>query len=165
MKRKKSNTAFLDQLKKTAQQLKKMKPGEVHVLSIHANYGNYQIIIGPENSHQHQREIKIDGTVHHLFISERNISAQPTREQVLQNMKDMVIMRKLHVHFRDQAGDGEHFMDEDGVYAQEYINLAGEMGKQMVANAIRDRQMSLAAYKIVQQDILKALKKDKHKRN
>jgi hypothetical protein len=165
MKKRKSAAKFFDQLKNVTKELRQMKPGDVHILSVNANYGNYQIIIGPEGGKEHRRDLKIDGEVHHLFISTNDIIPHPTREQVLRNLKNMVIMRKLHVHFHDLNGDGEHVMDDDGIFAQEYINLAGDAGKQLVMKAVRDRRISLAAYKIVQQDILKALAKKSEKRN
>jgi len=168
MKRKRAKMPFLDQLRKTVESLKKMKPGEVHILSVNANYGHYQIVIGPENhgekgSDEHGRPIEINGEIHHLFVTPGNISAQPSRKQVLENMKNTVIMRNLSVHLNDPRGDGRHISapdrDNSGLHAREYINLAGDTGEELLEKVEHSGRFSLAAYRIVQQDILRALKK------
>jgi hypothetical protein len=73
MKRKHSHATFLEQLKRSISSLKHMKPHDMHVLTVHANYGNYEIVIGPEAKrgagHNHERMVEINGEIHHLFIS------------------------------------------------------------------------------------------------
>ena len=86
MKRRQSHAAFLAQLKRTVSSLNEMKPEDMHVLTVHANYGNYEIVIGPEipegeGSRRH-RELEINGEIHHLFISEGEITPNPSHEQI-----------------------------------------------------------------------------------
>jgi hypothetical protein len=151
---------FLQQLRKAARTLKGMKPGEVHVLSIHANYGNYQIVIN--NGGHGERPIEISGEIHHLFLSPDNLRALPSRQQMLSNMKGTVIMKSLTVHMYDPTGDGEHLLENDHaseISVREYINFAGNKGRHMLEKAMHSHRMSLIAYRLVQRDILKALRR------
>lgn len=165
MKRKRAHERFLDQLKEAIGSLKQMRPGEVHVLSINANYGRYQIVIGPEEERGAARRaggrpIEINGEIHHLFVSPRTVRIHPSRRQVEHNMKDTVIMRDLSIHLVDPRGDGLH-LDDNGkgsLRARECINLAGDEGQRIIEESAHDDHVMMAAYRIVQQDILRALK-------
>ncbi|MBT3181727.1 MAG: hypothetical protein HN337_04365 [Deltaproteobacteria bacterium] len=165
MKKRKAHLPFIDQLRHAIKSLKKMKPGEVHVLSINANYGHYQIVIGPEESSDHNRSIEINGEIHHLFVTPKNISAQPSKRQVEQNLKNTVIMRNLMIHLRDPKGDGKHLIimskNDNGLHPRECINLAGNDGERLMNELEHKSSYSLAAYRIIQKDILSALKKNK----
>lgn len=158
MKRHRNNAPFLEQLKRHVKSLKEMKPDDVHVISVNANFGHYQIVIGPERKDEDRnREIEISGEIHHLFISEESVSAHPTKQQMMKNLKDTVIMRDLTIHIKDPAGDGKHLTPEDessGLHARECINLAGDEGDQMIFDAEHSPKMSLEAYQIVQEDII-----------
>lgn len=164
MKRKRAQEAFLERLRQAVQSLKHMKPGEVHVFSINASYGHYQIVIGPEQRgkerQEHKRPIEINGEIHHLFVSPRAVSIHPSRGQVMRNMKDTVIMRDLSIHLVDPKGDGEHLEREanNNLHARECINLAGDDGEKIIEEAGNDANLMLAAYRIVQQDILASLR-------
>jgi len=166
MKRRNSNRTFLSELRKVIKSLKRMKPGEVHVLSINANYGHYQIVIGPEQGakakgHEHDRPIEINGEIHHLFVTPNKVQANPSKRQVLENLRDTVIMRNLSIHLCDPLGDGRHLeMPKDGnngLHAREYINLAGDVGDELLDEAEHSPRLSLAAYRLIQKDILNAL--------
>lgn len=170
MRKKRTQLSFIEQLRQAMQSLKKMKPGEIHVLSINANYGHYQIVIGPENFNRdkkegHERPIEINGEIHHLFVSPSNIRPNPTRKQMMENMKNTVIMRNLTIHLIDPRGDGKHVTtngDKDsGLHAREFINLAGEKGHRLLDRVEHTDKFSLEAYRIVQRDILNAIKKEK----
>ncbi|MFA4874642.1 MAG: hypothetical protein WC956_02100 [bacterium] len=171
MKRRQARTkAFLDQLREAIGALQKMKPGETHVLSINANYGHYQLVIGPgpEGEKMGKGEgqaIEINGEIHHLFVSPDAVRAQPSREQVVENLRDTVILRGCTIHLKDPMGDGRHLdggsSKTNGMHAREYINLAGSQGENLIKEIEHSEKMTLEAYKIVQQDILKALKEHK----
>jgi len=159
MNRKKRPAApFFKQLAKVARDLKDMKPGEVHVISVNANYGHYEIVVGPENSESHQRPIEINGEIHHLFVSPKDVRPMPTKRQITSNLKNTVIMKHLTIHLKDPKGDGKHLIimdhDDNGLHAREFINLAGEDGEQLASDIEHDSKYSLAAYRIVQKDIL-----------
>ena len=162
----KSHRPFFERLKQLVKDLKHMKHDEIHVISINANFGHYQILIGAEcrQGEVLERPIEINGEIHHLFLSEEEIRTQPSRKQLMENLKDTVIMRNLHIHFKDPKGDGRHLQltGGNGIHPSEYINLAGKRGQRLLNNASSNVRMSLEAYRIIQQDILKSLKK-KHK--
>lgn len=170
MKMQRRGEPFIRQLKKVVDELKKMKPGEVHVLNVHASYGHYQIVIGPEalphkRDEASSRPIEINGEVHHLFISPHAVRAFPSKKQMLANMKDTVIMRELCIHMKDPKGDGNHLEAQEGddnrIRVRECINLAGDKGEEMIEKAASSKNISMATYRIVQQDIIKALKERK----
>ncbi len=165
MRKNKAHLPFIDQLRHAIKSLKKMKPGEVHVLSINANYGHYQIVIGPEESKDHNRSIEINGEIHHLFVTPKHISTQPSKKQVQQNLKNTVIMRNLMIHLHDPKGDGNHLVimskNDNGLHPRECINLAGHDGKRLMDEVEHNSRYSLAAYRIIQKDILNALKRSK----
>ncbi|HPW44967.1 MAG TPA: hypothetical protein PKU96_01185 [bacterium] len=159
MSRKKRPTApFFKQLAEVVKDLKDMKPGEVHVISVNANYGHYEIVIGPENSEDRQRPIEINGEIHHLFVSPEDVRPLPTKRQITSNLKNTVIVKHLTIHLKDPKGDGKNLTivnhDESGLRAREFINLAGKDGEQLASDIERDSKYSLAAYQIVQKDIL-----------
>lgn len=166
MKRRRAKTPFIEKLREAIESIKLMRPGEVHVVSVNANYGHYQIIIKPiqGKGSSFERPIEINGEIHHLFLSPKKLSAQPSKRQRIENLKDTVIMKNLNIHITDPMGDGRHISTpehDSGMHAIEYINLAGQGGNDLVDNAEHSRKYSLAAYRIVQNDILKALRKKK----
>ena len=169
MKRKARSKKFLMELRSLIGALKHMKPGETHILSINANYGHYQLVIGPEKnamSDEDERSIEIEGEIHHLFVTPDEVRAQPSKNQVMENLKDTVIMRGLHVELKDPKGDGKNLRPSagyNGLRAKEYINLAGEAGDDIIEMAESSDEISLDTYRLIQEDIIKALKQNKRK--
>ena len=165
MKNLRKNKKFLKELQKVISNLKAFKANAPHTLSINANYGHYQILIEPNGDKRSRNSsIEITGEIHHLFLTPGHLAPNPPREQMKQNLKNTVIARGLHLHLLDPVGDGEHLAPQregNGIEAREFINLAGEEGEKMIQDACNDRRLSLEAYRIVQQDILKALKQRK----
>lgn len=164
MKRRRAKTPFIEKLREAIKSIRLMRPGEVHVVSVNANYGHYQIIIKPIQGKGSplEKRIEINGEIHHLFLSPKKLAAQPSKRQMIENLKDTVIMKSLNIHIMDPKGDGRHLSipeHSSGMHAIEYINLAGQGGNDLVDNAEHSRKYSLAAYRIIQNDILKALKK------
>lgn len=162
-----SQGQFLEKLKEAIKSLRDMKPGEVHVLSINANYGHYQIVIGPEQNREgtkndHSRPIEINGEIHHLFVSPNSIRPQPSKRQMTDNLKDTIIMRDLKIHIVDPKGDGHHLADskesDNAISAHECINLAGQNGEKLRAAMERSSRLAMAAYKIAQEDILRSIR-------
>lgn len=161
------NDPFIKQLRHVVRSLKRMKPGEVHVLSINANYGHYQVVIGPKQQGEkaakgmESRPIEINGEIHHLFISPHAVRVYPSKGQILHNLRDTVIMRDLEIHLHDPMGDGRHLAmmekGDNGIHARECINLAGNEGEKLLEKAEHDTHLSMAAYRIIQRDILRAL--------
>ncbi len=173
MKKRRATEPFLKELRKVIEELARMKPGEVHVLSVNANYGRYEIVIGAEHGKRGRRRarvrpIEINGEIHHLFVSPRRVRAMPSKNQVLENLKDTVIVRDLTVHMVDPEGDGKHLEPSDdgnnGIHIREYINLAGARGKELLEEVEHSDRISMAAYRIIQDDILGALKMQRNKR-
>ena len=167
MKRRRREHKFIEELMKALHILGKMKPNEVHVISINANYGRYEIVIGPGSKKKTKGgyiryPIEINGQIHHLFISPHKLRALPSRSQILGNLKDTVIVRDLSVHLRDPWGDGQHLdiseEGHNGIQFNEYINLAGDEGENLVHEAEHSNQLPLKAYRLIQKDILHALK-------
>lgn len=170
MKTKGRASNFLAELVQAIKSLKKIGPNEVHVLTVNASYGRYQLIIGPKNKHingQHFRPIEISGEIHHLFATPKGFVPQPTKKQVLGNLRNTVIMRDLVIHLKDPTGDGRHIMlireNDSGVHPREVINMAGKEGEKIADQAEHERKYSLAAYRIIQNDILRAVKKENRK--
>ena len=166
MKSKKAATPFVDQLKKALKSLKKMKPGEIHVLSINANYGHYQITIGPAMKGKSAKRpggmsIEINGEIHHLFVDPKGMKPQPSKKQMRENLKNTVIMRNLSIHLKDPKGDGKHLVieknEQHALHPRESINLAGDYGEKVLNEVEHGKKYQMAAYQIVQQDILNAL--------
>jgi hypothetical protein len=169
MKRKARSKKFLKELRSLIGALKHMKPGETHILSINANYGHYQLVIGPDKnamSDEDERSIEIEGEIHHLFVTPDEVRAQPSKNQVIDNLKDTVIMRGLHVQLKDPKGDGERLKTLggfNGLRAKEYINLAGKAGDDIIERVESSDEISLDTYRLIQEDIIKALKQNKRK--
>ncbi len=167
MKRKQSHATFLEQLKRSIASLKHMKPNDMHVLTVHANYGNYEIVIGPEAKQglggNHERMVEINGEIHHLFISPDSIAPNPSRQQIHDKLKHTVIMQDLAVHLRDSKGDGQHASGHDGsahgVMPRGMINMAGEEGEELIHKMEESGQLNDITYHIIQDDILHALEK------
>ena len=69
-------------------------------------------------------------------------------------------MRDLSIHLVDPKGDGKHLKQEanNNLHARECINLAGDDGEKIIEEVGHDAGLMLAAYRIVQQDILKSLR-------
>lgn len=161
MKRKVSHESFVNNLRKKIKSLKKMKEGDVHVFTVNANYGRYKIVVGPAKRDDNC-PIEIEGEIHHLFISPENISPNPSKSQVHQNLKHTVIMRNLSVHFNDPSGSGEQLeLNSDNIKPREYINLAGKEGEEIIKKANNKDRLSKTAYHIIQKDILHSLEEKK----
>jgi hypothetical protein len=165
---------FLKELRGLVSRLRKMRPGESHVFSVNANYGHYQLAVGPGARRTGRgagafRPIEINGEIHHLFLTPRSISALPSKEQVAANLRNTVIVRGLAIHLCDPRGDGKHLMpangNGNGIHAREFINLAGTSGRQLIEEVEHSEEMSLEAYRIIQQDILRALKRKEKRRS
>lgn len=160
MKNRKMHASFVDNLRRKVRSLKNMKPEDVHVFTINASYGHYQVIIGPKKGHN-QRDVRIEGEIHHLFVSPHSINANPSKHEIYENMKNTIIMRDLEVHLHDPKGDGKSLeMKTCDAHPKEYINLAGKNGELLMKHIDGSRKLSLAAYRIIQEDILHALKKE-----
>lgn len=170
MKKRKVAEPFIDQLKRSVRSLKKMRPGEVHVFSINANYGHYQIVVGSHRDAVKRRypgkylPIEINGEIHHLFISPHAIRIHPSKTQMLKNLNNTVIVRDVAVHIRDPKGDGRHVVEQAkdvGVRAREYINLAGVEGQKLLEETHHKNRLTMAAYRIIQKDIIESLRQKK----
>ncbi len=179
MKRKRKSKVFLQELRNLIDALKNMKPGETHVLSINANFGNYQLVIGPQprrrrpssrskqgsKQSEDARAVEINGQIYHLFATPVEVRAHPSKEQILDNLKDTVIMRGVSIHLKDPKGDGMHLKAlpnrENGLHAREYINLAGNKGARIIDRVEHDEEISFETYQLIQEDILTSLKKHK----
>ncbi len=160
MKHRRSHASFIENLRRKVRSLKKLKPNDVYVFTVNANYGHYQITIGPMNSH-HERNLEIEGEIHHLFVSPHLITPNPTKEQVGSNLKDMVIMRDLEIHLVDPAGDGKHLASRGSdAHPRECINLAGKNGELLMRHVESSGRLPKAAYRIIQRDILHSLKQE-----
>lgn len=160
MKNRGKHASFIRNLRRKVRSLKRLKPHDVYVFTINANYGHYQIMVGPMNN-RHERNLEITGEIHHLFVSPHSISANPTRDQVEGNLKNTVIMRDLEVRLMDPRGDGRHLKTMgSGAHPREYINLAGKNGELLMTHLEGSGRLSRAAYRIIQEDILRALKKE-----
>lgn len=137
-----------------------MKQGDVHVFTINASYGRYKVIVGPMKQNNHC-PVEIEGQVHHLFVSPKDIRPNPTQKQIKENLKHTVIMRDLSVHINDPSGSGKHpSATEKSAKPREYINLAGKEGEKIIRKSQSHGKLSRAAYNIIQKDILKSLKEE-----
>lgn len=164
--RKRAHDRFIDQLKRTVASLKNMKPNDMHVITVHANYGNYELVIGPEkvSGSDHNRPVEINGEIHHLFISHDHISPNPTKEQIHDKLKDTIIMQDLEVHLHDPDGGGMHAYSSDGshhgVEPHALINMAGHEGEEIIHRLEDSGELNDITYQIIQDDILHALEKN-----
>lgn len=171
MKKRQIHTSFLEQLREVVAELKEMKPNEMHVITVHANYGSYELVIGPEDQEirrdiEHHRPVEINGEIHHLFISPESISPNPSRNQIHDKLRHTVIMQDLSIHLRDDDGDGEHAHANNGstsgVMPHGLINMAGEEGEELIHQVEESGQLNDDTYHIIQDDILHALKREKN---
>jgi len=161
MKYDRSHASFIENLTWQMKSLKRMKPGDVHVFTINATYGRYQIVIGPLMDN-HCRSVEINGEIHHLFVSPKSISPNPSKRQVRSNLKNTVIMNELLIHLRDPLGDGKHLsIKQSDAHPREYINLAGKKGQILLNKVESSGRLTSAAYKIIQEDILRSLRKER----
>lgn len=147
--------------------LKKMRPKEIRVFNVNANYGTYQVKVGPEHSpltcrqlgtKAHSRPIEIHGELHHLFIENGSrVSAMPSHEAIDNNLKGTVIIKGLTVHLRDEPGTGFDLTEvpnaSRAIEARERINLAGENGEKAVSQLEQTGKLARETYRIIQTDI------------
>jgi hypothetical protein len=167
---KKRKTPFLEQLRQVIKELKDMKPDEMHVITVHANYGNYELVIGPEdeNKEDGQRPVEINGEIHHLFLSPGSISANPSKKQIRNKLKHTVIMQDLSIHLEDYDGEGEHATGHNGssqgVMPRGMINMAGKEGEELIHKVEESGELNDITYHIIQDDILHALKKEEEEK-
>jgi len=151
---------FLVQLVKRERALTHLKKREMAIFNVCGRYGQYQIMVGPENSHHH-RPIEINGRVHHLFLNRKGLEALPTKEEVDHNLKGMIIMNEVTVHLFDKNGDGKKILvqhiERDVPHARENINLAGDEGPKMLRELEESGKLADEAYQIVQKDILRSI--------
>lgn len=168
----KREKSFLKVLMEYDPSLKKMRPKEIRVFNVNANYGTYQVKIGPEHSpltcrqlktKTHSRPIEIHGELHHLFIENgHNVSAMPSHDAIDNNLKGTVIIKGLTVHLRDENGNGAAIGDimnaVHAVEARERINLAGENGEKAVSSLEQTGKLAKETYRIIQSDIQHVVK-------
>lgn len=172
--KKEERAGFVSELIKHCLDMKKMRPREVCVFNVIANYGRYQITVGPEyssddctklNIEVHSRPVEINGYMHHLFVSPQKISALPAHEDIRSNLRGSVIMKDIAIHIVDQDGKGASVRIErlykDGIEEKRIINLAGEAGNSMIKKYKSSGKLAEAAYKIIQEDILRSMKSHK----
>jgi hypothetical protein len=108
--------------------------------------------------------IEIDGQIYHLFLSPDALSPNPSRREVLQNLKHSVLMKDLYLHFSDPDGHGDHLkLGKSRVNPREYINFAGKQGSAMMGRLHFRGKLPLAAYSIVQKDILRGMEKKRER--
>jgi hypothetical protein len=171
-KARRGDLSFIKRLIKRCIQLKKLKPREVYIFNIYTQYGNYQILIGPEcvgaeckrmHVKPHSRKLEINGSMHHLFVNPKNISPLPRQEDVKVNLRGSVIMKDVVIHIVDQDGSGAKIKIEkyhsSTIKAEQKINLAGKSGDVMIQDLYSSGRLAKDTYKIIQEDILEALKK------
>lgn len=169
---KKDQLNFIRLLIKHCVELKKLKPRDVCTFNIYTKHGHYQVSIGPEcvgsecrrmHVKPHSRKLEINGSMHHLFISKEKISPTPKQEDVKANLRGSVIMKDVVIHIVDQDGSGAKIKIENyhssTIKAEQRINLAGRTGESMMSNLHSSGRLMKDTYKIVQEDILDALKK------
>lgn len=163
----KKGRSFLKILMAYDPSLKKMRPKEIRVFNVNANYGTYQVKIGPEHSpltcrqngtRPHSRPIEIHGELHHLFIENGNsVSAIPSHEAIDNNLKGTVIIKGLTVHLKDENGNGLDVTDAPdaltAIESRERINLAGENGEKAVIRLEQTGKLAKETYRIIQHDI------------
>lgn len=160
MKNRRSHASFIENLRRKVRSLKGLKPHDVHVLTVNANYGHYQIVVGPRRKNR-ERDLEIRGEIHHLFVSPHSIRPNPSRHQINDNLKGTVIVRDLEVRLHDPKGDGKNLMMKDcEAHPREYINLAGKKGDMLMHDLESGNKLSMAAYRIIQEDILHSLKEE-----
>lgn len=163
--------SFINKLIKYCVELRQMKPRYMYIFNVFANYGSYQIIVGPEYTDEecrkfhlapHTRKITVNGSMYHLFISPTKIAALPDQEDVKRNLKGSVIMKKIFIHIVDRDGNGSATSidknDRSEIYAKQRINLAGVDGIELLKKHRITGRLFNETYKIIQEDILNALK-------
>lgn len=151
--------SFVDNLKRAVRSLKNIGPNDMHIFTINANYGHYQIIVRGRQANK--TNLEINGEIHHLFVSPNGISPNPSRQEIHENLKNTVIMRDLSVHICDDNGNGKKVViKKSDVHPRECINLAGKDGEKMLKNAETHGRLEQAAYHIIQEDILHSLNKE-----
>lgn len=171
---KKKDLNFINKLIKHCIQLKKLKPRQVCIFNVFTKHGNYQVYIGPEcvgteckkmHVKPHSRKLEINGSMYHLFVNPKHISADPQQEDLRSNLRGSVIMRDIAIHIVDQDGSGAHIQIEDVqsssmIEEGHKINLAGEKGDHMLERFRSSGKLMKETYKIIQEDILEAIKEN-----
>lgn len=168
---KRSKMSFIKGLLQGCIDLRRLKPNQIYVFNVIADHGSYQIIVGPEYSPEQckklelkprSRKIEINGIVHNLFVNPRHISPNPKEEDLRYNLKGSVIMKQMMIHIVDSDGCGtsvkiksEH---RSGFRVGQTINLAGARGEEMLNKYMKNGRLLRETYKIIQSDILEALK-------
>lgn len=136
-----------------------------------ANFGHYQMHIGPEYSiaecrrqHMplHSRPIDIAARIDHLYVEPHRITPMPTREVIDHHLKATVIIHDVTVQIFDADGDGEMIRIEPQtcgtISIKHTTNLAGDEGMERL-NTLRDSgKLAQETYRIIQDDVLRLLR-------
>ncbi len=159
---------FLARLRRVLPALRSLSSQDSTSFMVNAQYGQYQITIGPEYSATqcrkrhiplHSRPIKIEGEIDHLFLEPNQVTPLPSREQVNNQLRTSVVINGVRVHIFDVTGDGTPFRPDPGTQAKveirQTINLAGAEGEDRLVNYQRSGVLARETYRIIQEDILR----------
>ncbi|MBI2346481.1 MAG: hypothetical protein HYV03_06300 [Deltaproteobacteria bacterium] len=151
--------------------MRRLPPHQGRVVEVTANYGRYRLLIGPEYSMRecrrrrmpmHSRPIALEGTIDHLVIDGERVSPMPDRATVARQLVGTVVIHGVTVHLYDVIGDGEQWQGDPGhrdrLEIAETINLAGACGEGQLARWCSNGRLATETYRIIQQDILRALR-------
>lgn len=162
---------FFTRLRKVAPNVNRLMPKESMTLKVRGTYGTYELIIGPEYSYSeckraklrpHSRPMSLQGDLHHLYMEDERILPHPPRRAVANRLKATVIINGVKVQIMDADGDGTLVdlepIHPESVHIAQAINLAGEYGMARLVETQRDGQLTQAAYRIIQDDIVASLR-------
>lgn len=163
--------SFWSRLRRAIPSLRRLKPADRKVIEITANFGKYSVVIGAEYPDTEcrrralplrTRPLEIHGTIDHLFVESDHIGPFPTRTAVDRQLRATVIINGVAVHLYDVQGNGVATASaaepRATVEIAQTINLAGSDGDMRLQSLQHSGLLSRATYRIVQDDILKALR-------
>lgn len=165
--------SFLTRLKRASKLVKEIPAAESRTIALHANYGSYRLRIGPEYPPRecrdrqlplHSRSIEIEGEIDHLILEGEACKPMPDRAEIDRQLQGTVIIHGVAVHIYDADGEGDRVQRDAGpmpdIRIAEAINLAGPAGEELLATWRATGRLTEAAYRVIQQDIVRALRRN-----
>jgi hypothetical protein len=170
--------SFLARLRRALPMLRELPPSEAKSIDVDANFGHYQVTIGPEYSVAecrqrhiplHSRPIELHGQLDHLYVEKNRISPLPTQDLIDQHLKATVVINDVNVHIYDSDGDGATIRirakDRSAVEFRQAINMAGDDGEERLRQIKESGTLTRETYRIIQEDILRLLRQTRSATN
>lgn len=147
-------------------------PHEGVSLQCQGSYGTYRLTIGPEYPPKecrrrgvplHSRSVAVDAAIDHLFIRGGDVTAWPDKETIERHLQGTVIIHGVAIHIYDGNGSGDQpemgSAPAHDIKIDEIIAFTHPEARETIDRLRSSGRLTVAAYHVIQHDILKALQR------